>query len=91
MGLSTWLKQSRLKRIEGKIKSLRTRQKLVRRKEEDLANQRRAGSVGAEEAKTKEQKLHEEKEKLTHELNAALAEEETLREELRRLDALPAR
>ena len=91
MGLSTWLKQSRLKRLEGKIKSLRTRQKLVRRKEEDLANQRKAGSVGVEEAKAKEQKLHEEKEKLTHELNGVIAEEEALREELRRADALPAR
>ena len=91
MGLSTWLKQGRLKRMETKLKSLRTRQKLVRRKEEDLANQRRAGTVGAEEAKAKEQKLHEEKEKLTHEINTLLGEEEALRAELAREGALPAR
>lgn len=91
MGLATWLKQSRLKRMESKLKTLRTRQKHVRRKEEELANQRRAGSVGADEAKARERKLHEEKEKLTHEINALLVEEERLREELRREDALPAR
>jgi chromosome segregation ATPase len=91
MGLSTWLKQSRLKRMESKLKGLRSRQKLVRRKEEDLANQRRAGSVTAEDAKVKEQKLHDEKERLTHEINGLLHDEERLRDELKRADALPAR
>lgn len=91
MGLAIWLKQSRLKRMESKLKSLRTRQKLIRRKEEDIANQRRAGTLGAEEAKAREQKLHAEKEKLTHEINETLVEEERLRDELRREDALPAR
>lgn len=91
MGLSTWLKQGRLKRIEGKLKNLRTRQKLVRKKEEDLAQQRRAGSLSATEAEERSRKLHEDKEKLTHEINALVAEEERVRAELKREDALPAR
>ncbi len=82
MGLGTWLKQSRLKRTEEKIKSLRTRQKHVRRKEEDLANLRKKGEVTPEEAKKREQKLHEEKERLTHEINSLIGEEERLRAEL---------
>lgn len=82
MGLATWLKQNRLKRTEEKIKSLRTRQKHVRRKEEELANLRKKGEVTPEEAKRREQKLHDEKEKLTHDINQLLGEEERLRKEL---------
>ena len=91
MGLATWLKRSRLTRVEHKLKNLRTRQKLVRRKEEDVANQRRAGALTPDEAKARAAKLHEEKEKLTHDINALLAEEERLRDDLAKLDALPAR
>lgn len=82
MGLGTWLKQNRLARIEKKIKTLRTRQKHVRRKEEDLAKQLKAGAVTADAAKEREGKLHDERERLTHEINDLMAEEERLRKEL---------
>lgn len=91
MGLGTWLKQSRLKRIEDKVKSLRTRQKHVRKKEEEIAAQRKRGDLTPDEAKAREAKLHEEKERLTHEINALLAQEETLRRELESANALPVR
>ena len=91
MGFSTWLKQGRLKRIETKLKSLRTRQKHVRKKEDDLARDRKAGAVPSTEAEERARRLHDEKEKLTHEINLLVAEEERVRGELAREGALAAR
>ena len=82
MGLATWLKQGRLQRLESKLKTLRTRQKHVRRKEEELAEQKRKGELTPDVHAERARKLHDEKEKLTHEIAVVAAEAERLREEL---------
>lgn len=91
MGLGTWLKQNRLHRTEEKLKSLRSRLKHNRKKLEEVAKNRDKGEITADEAAARERKLHEERDKLTREINDLVAEEERLRKELAAADALPVR
>ncbi|GEM_PF-4539848 len=69
MGLKTWWLESRLNRMESK---LRTKRGLLRR-----AREHEAEAQGERKAK-----LHAEREKLTREINALIVEEEHLKKEL---------
>lgn len=82
MGLGTWLKQGRLKRIEEKVRANRSRQKHARKKEEELPSLVKRGEITQAEADERRRKLHEEKEKLTHEIAQLVQDEERLRKEL---------
>lgn len=83
MGLSTWLKQNRLKRTESKLRQLRGMQRRYRELEADALNMKKAGSISAEEYQQRLDKLHEDRERTTHQINELLGEEERLRQELR--------
>jgi hypothetical protein len=69
MGLKTWWLETRLNRMEGKLRSKRGMLKRVRDQEAKAAPERKA-------------KLHAEREKLTHEINALIVQEEHVKKEL---------
>lgn len=86
MGLGTWLKQNRLRSVETKLKGLRARQKHLREEAEEVLAQKRKGTLTAEEAARKEDRLHDEREKLTKQVHQLMAEEERLKAELKALE-----
>jgi hypothetical protein len=80
--LTDWLNKSRLKRTERKLRRLRSRQRQIRDKEEDLQKVIRRGAAN-DEQKARAKKLHDEKEHLTQEINRLHADEERLKAELK--------
>jgi hypothetical protein len=82
MGLRTWLLENRLRRIDAKLRALRFRQKKLRDEEADLVKAKKSG-LGPMEAKTREEKLHSEREAVTHEVNRLIVEEEKTKAQLR--------
>lgn len=81
MGISTWLKERRLERTHQKLKHLRAFQSRLRDQENDLMNQKKAGAPSTE-LEAKQQKIHEDREKITKEIKVLQAEEEKLKAEL---------
>lgn len=69
MGLKTWWLESKLNRMEGKLRSKRGMLKRVRDQEAKAEGDRKA-------------KLHHEREHLTKEINALIVEEEHLKKEI---------
>lgn len=90
MGLATWWKESRLKAIERKLRTLRGLQRHVREQETQLAEQRRKGALSPSQAAAREAKLKLEMDRLTHQIRDLQAREEALKTELRATDAAPA-
>lgn len=86
MGFSTWLKERRLERTHRKLKHARAIQAKLRDQENDLQNQRKAGAPSTElDARTK--KIHEGRERVTHQIHELQAEEERLKAELKGTNA----
>lgn len=71
MGLKTWWMESRLNRMEGKLRHKRGLLKRVRDQEAKADGPRKA-------------RLHAEREKLTRDINHLIVEEEHLKKELAR-------
>lgn len=69
MSLKSWWLESKLNRMEQKLRTKRGFLKRVRDQEADATGERKA-------------KLHAEREKLTHEINALIVEEEHVKREL---------
>lgn len=84
MGLRTWILENRLRRIDAKLRQLRYKQKKLRDQEAELVKARKGG-LGPIEAKTREEKLHHEKETVTHEVNRLVVQEERTKAELREM------
>lgn len=81
MGLQAWWIQTRLNRVEQKIKKLRSKQKHLRADAEDLAkDKKRSGDTDA--LRQKETKLQAERERVTAQISELLAREEALKREL---------
>lgn len=80
MGLQTWWLENRLRRIETKLKSLRSRQRHLREDEDEVARQRKRG--GGPDLEQRERKLHAERERVTREINDLVAQEQRLKQEL---------
>ncbi|HVL48030.1 MAG TPA: hypothetical protein VM889_05700 [Candidatus Thermoplasmatota archaeon] len=80
--LARWLKKSKLKRIERKLKRLHTEQKDVRHALHDLDEARRKGKVTGPDHAAKHAKLEARKKALTDEVNTLMTEEHALKAEL---------
>lgn len=81
MGLSTWLKENRLQRLHTKLKRLRAAQSRVRDQIEDLHKEKRRTGDAALDAR--EAKLQAERERITHEINELVGQEDALKAELK--------
>lgn len=82
MGLKTWWLESRLNRMESKLRTKRGLMRRVRTHADELAAQKKKGAISPEDFKARDAKLHEERERLTREINALIVEEEHVKKEL---------
>jgi len=82
MGLTTWLKERRLERTHRKLKHLRALQARVREQEAEV-HELKKRSAPSTELDAKERKLHEERERLTHQIRELEGAEKQLKAELK--------